>query len=67
MTQRIVDLLEIIYVISGKKAKVCGSIGIASYPKDSEDVEQLIICADDAMYQVKKNGKNDFAFYEGQK
>ncbi len=55
------------FMLSGKKAKVCGSIGIASYPKDSEDVEQLIICADDAMYQVKKNGKNDFAFYEGQK
>ena len=21
-------------------------------------------CADDAMYKVKKNGKNDFAYYE---
>lgn len=55
------------FVLSGKNAKVCGSIGIASYPKDSEDVEQLIICADNAMYQVKKNGKNDFAFYSDQK
>lgn len=54
------------FILDGKKAKVCGSIGIASYPKDSEDVEQLIICADDAMYQVKKNGKNDFAFYSAQ-
>ena len=27
-------------------------------------LEQLIVCADDAMYQVKKNGKNDFAFYK---
>ncbi len=55
------------FMLDGKPAKVCGSIGIASYPKDSEDVEQLIICADDAMYQVKKNGKNDFAFYNAQK
>jgi len=55
------------FILDGKPAKVCGSIGIASYPKDSEDVEQLIICADDAMYQVKKNGKNDFAFYNAQK
>lgn len=54
------------FTLDGKKTKVCGSIGIASYPKDSEDVEQLIICADDAMYQVKKNGKNDFAFYSAQ-
>lgn len=51
------------FVLSGEKAKICGSIGIASYPKDTEDLEQLIVCADDAMYQVKKSGKNDFAFY----
>ena len=29
-----------------------------------DNLEQLIVCADDAMYQVKKNGKNDFAFYK---
>lgn len=52
------------FVLAGNKVKVCGSIGIASYPKDTEDLEQLIVCADDAMYQVKKNGKNDFAFYK---
>ncbi|MCM1192573.1 MAG: GGDEF domain-containing protein [Butyrivibrio sp.] len=54
------------FILDGKKSKVCGSIGIASYPKDSDDVEKLIVCADDAMYQVKKNGKNDFAFYSAQ-
>lgn len=55
------------FILDGKPAKVCGSIGIASYPEDAEDVENLIICADEAMYQVKKNGKNDFAFYSAQK
>lgn len=52
------------FILCGEKAKICGSIGIASYPKDTEDLEQLIVCADDAMYQVKKSGKNDFAFYK---
>lgn len=51
------------FILNGNMAKVCGSIGIASYLKDTEDVEQLIIYADDAMYHVKKNGKNDFAYY----
>ncbi len=55
------------FKLAGNMAKVCGSIGIASYPKDTEDLEQLIVYADDAMYQVKKNGKNDFAFYQGKK
>ena len=50
-------------VLCGTKRKIGGSIGIASYPKDTDNLEQLIVCADDAMYQVKKNGKNDFAYY----
>lgn len=50
--------------LGGKETKVYGSIGIATYPKDTEDMEQLIIYADDAMYHVKKNGKNDFAIYD---
>ena len=44
--------------------KVTGSIGIASYPKDAQDIETLITCADNAMYEVKKTGKNMFAFYK---
>jgi len=51
-------------VLCGEKRAVYGSIGIASFPKDAETVEKLIVCADDAMYQVKKSGKNDFAFYK---
>lgn len=51
------------FLLAGEKKKVSGSIGIASYPADAGDVEELINCADDAMYQVKKSGKNNFAFY----
>lgn len=51
------------FLLAGKESKVCGSIGVASYPKDAGNIEQLIVCADDAMYKVKKNGKNDFVIY----
>lgn len=51
------------FIIRGAKKKITGSIGIASYPKDAGTVEQLIVCADKAMYQVKKSGKNKFAYY----
>ncbi|MCM1119691.1 MAG: diguanylate cyclase [bacterium] len=51
------------FTIRGEKHKVTGSIGIASYPKDADSVEQLIICADKAMYLVKKSGKNKFAYF----
>lgn len=52
--------------LAGMEKKVCGSIGISSYPKDADNAEQLIINADAAMYEVKKSGKNNFAFYHVQ-
>lgn len=39
------------------------SIGIASYPSNSSAYSELIRNADQAMYQVKKNGKNGFIHY----
>lgn len=51
------------FKISKQNMKVCGSIGIASFPHDASDAEQVVICADKAMYAVKKSGKNDYAFY----
>ena len=50
-----------------KKYRVTGSIGLASYPKDAVEIETLITCADDAMYQVKRSGKNQFAYYDASK
>lgn len=40
-----------------------GSIGVATSPQDTTDMEQLIVCADDAMYEIKKEGKNGIAYY----
>lgn len=51
------------FLLDGEKHKVGGSIGIASYPQDATTIEQLIVCADAAMYEVKKSGKNNFAYY----
>ena len=39
------------------------SIGIAQFPSDAADVDGLLRRADEAMYQVKGHGKNDFAFF----
>ncbi len=42
---------------------VTGSIGIAIYPEDAEDVETLLKHADTAMFHAKKKGKNNVQFY----
>lgn len=42
---------------------ISGSIGIATYPDDGVHYEQLIQCADKALYQVKNMGKNNYMLY----
>lgn len=42
------------------------SIGIAVYPSDGEDAESLLKNADMAMYQAKRNGRNQQRFYTEQ-
>ncbi|MCR8642722.1 diguanylate cyclase [Paenibacillus sp. N1-5-1-14] len=40
--------------------QVGASIGISLYPDSADTVDQLMIQADSAMYQVKKSGKNGY-------
>ena len=51
------------YKMMGKPMDIHGSIGAACYPADTLDMETLIVCADDAMYAIKKEGKNGCMFY----
>ena len=48
--------------IKNGEARISVSIGIALYPENGADVDELIRAADKAMYQVKSKGKNDFGF-----
>ncbi|MEC5406341.1 GGDEF domain-containing protein [Paraburkholderia sp. MPAMCS5] len=41
---------------------VRASIGIASFPDVIQDCRRLVVAADEAMYQVKRGGKDGYAF-----
>jgi diguanylate cyclase (GGDEF)-like protein len=50
------------FVFNGFPLSVGASIGISLFPRDSEDIDELIKLADEAMYRVKATGKNAFGF-----
>ena len=50
--------------VEDKLLEVTSSIGIAIYPRDGDNMEQLINNADAAMYQAKKSGKNQYKFFQ---
>ena len=51
--------------IEGSKIQIGCSIGIAIYPDDSTDPDELVKCADKAMYQAKAAGRSNSRFYRG--
>jgi diguanylate cyclase (GGDEF)-like protein len=55
------------YDIQGSKLQVTTSIGITFLPHDGTDRRTLLKNADIAMYTAKKNGKNQYCVFSGQK
>ncbi len=63
IASRIVDVVEQpVDLPDQRTGQVSASIGIAIYPDDSRDLQDLIRFSDNAMYAVKKSGKNSFRF-----
>jgi diguanylate cyclase (GGDEF)-like protein len=49
--------------LAGQECGVTASIGVAMFPDDGSDQEQLLKNADVAMYLAKQEGKDDVRFY----
>jgi len=50
--------------IETRELSIGTSIGISIYPNDGVTINQLMKCADMAMYHAKDKGKNNFQFFE---
>lgn len=45
------------------KNRITASVGIAKYPKDSRDADDILMKSDIAMYKAKEEGKNRFYYF----
>ncbi|MGI9539995.1 MAG: two-component system response regulator, partial [Miltoncostaeaceae bacterium] len=60
---RILEALQQPVSIEGHEVTSTGSIGIAIYPTDGDDVETLLKHADTALYHAKDLGRNTYQFF----
>jgi diguanylate cyclase (GGDEF)-like protein len=63
VAQKIIHSLAEPFVIHGNTCRIGGSIGIAIFPDDSDNMEALVTLSDDAMYKAKEKGKGNYQFF----
>lgn len=61
--RKLIEAINRSYKDDNCEITISGSVGIATYPEDGIHYEQLIQCADKALYQVKNMGKNNYMLY----
>lgn len=64
--RRVLAALAQPFALDGIPFSLGCSIGIALFPADGRSLDELIKCADTAMYRVKDRGRGDFRFYQPQ-
>lgn len=64
IAENIIQKLAQLFIHDGIDLSISASIGIAVYPKDSTDAEQLLKHADSAMYAAKRAGRNAWRYFE---
>ncbi len=62
-----IDLLEQIsgtFILNEYKVEISASIGAKLFPEHEKNIEDVIVYADAAMYEAKRQGKNRFVFFD---
>jgi diguanylate cyclase (GGDEF)-like protein/PAS domain S-box-containing protein len=63
VSNKIIEELTPPFKINGHDAFITPSIGIAVYPDNGKDAQDLLRNADAAMYHVKRRGRHGFQFF----
>ena len=65
IAERIRETFDASRQIMGHDLFVTASLGIAAYPHDGDNLEDLLKNADTALYAAKEAGRNTFCFFDG--
>ncbi|MBF0126244.1 MAG: diguanylate cyclase [Magnetococcales bacterium] len=64
VAQKIIDGLSAPFYLNGHTCHIGASIGVSLFPADGEQPEELLKRADQALYAVKKGGRNHYLMYQ---
>jgi diguanylate cyclase len=64
LADRIVKALARPFVFNDAMVHIGASVGISRFPEHGSTGQQLLICADRALYSVKRSGKSAFAVFD---
>lgn len=62
VAKKVIDAISAPFNIAGLKVEINTSIGISLYPTDTDNADELITLADNAMYLSKSEGAGHFHF-----
>lgn len=63
VAQTILESISQTFALGGEEIFMTASIGIALYPRDGKEIEQLLNCANKAMVQAKQQGGDQYQLY----
>jgi diguanylate cyclase (GGDEF)-like protein len=64
LASRIRDVVSAPYELEGHQVVIGTSLGIALAPTHGQQVDQLLKCADLALYRAKSDGRSQYCFFE---
>ncbi|ATP44964.1 GGDEF-domain containing protein [Pseudomonas putida] len=62
--RELVQKLSTTYALDGQEVNTSPSVGVSICPRDGQDIDSLIRCADAAMYSAKQAGRAQYRFFD---
>ena len=63
IAEKIANCFKVSFVLNAENVHITSSIGISRYPRDGDEIDDLLKHADAAMYYAKAKGRNRYHFF----